>query len=209
MQSADNFSQEGILEKPSRGGNSSEAPQESLQLNGNANLPTFSMPKNLYNDEERDIGMQAGPNVTAPSRVNTEEYWKRQILKSFGGPGKPEEIDFDKATRQLHKMVRHWLGLRQDCEDLLAQLQFLQKTYNLIKGKRGMGWIYDYGVDAGESFEALISQCDICVRWTQVYHDRTNIRIQLVSAGTHSQDYASRLTLCASSFTLQINAWLS
>ena len=36
-------------------------------------------------------------------------------------------------------------------------------------------------VDAGESFETLESQCDICVRWTQVYHDRTQTRIGLVS----------------------------
>ncbi|KAJ4382290.1 hypothetical protein N0V86_002624 [Didymella sp. IMI 355093] len=144
---------EEILEEPSKDGDSSETPKENLELNGKANLPASSKPKNLYNDEERDVGMRAGPSVTGPSRVNTEGYWKREILKSFGGPGKPEEIDFDKATRHLHKMVRHWLGIRQDCEDLLAQLQFLQKTYNLIEEKRGMGWIYDYGVDARESFE--------------------------------------------------------
>ncbi|KAF1932880.1 uncharacterized protein M421DRAFT_1459 [Didymella exigua CBS 183.55] len=171
---------EGILEKPSIKEVRNDAPQDKLRPNGNVDTPALSIPENHYNDEERDIGMQPGVSVTSPRRVDTAEYWKYHILKSFGDPGRPEEIDFDKATRQLHKMVRHWLGLRQDCEDLLAQLQFLQKTYNIIRGKRSKDWLCDRGVDAGESFEALISQCDICVRWTQVYHDRTNIRIQLL-----------------------------
>jgi hypothetical protein len=78
-------------------------------------------------------------------------------------------------------MVRHWLGLRQDCEDLLAQLRFLHETYTKVREKRGRHWPIDRKVDPGEAFEVLISQCDICVRWTQVYHDRTQTRINLVS----------------------------
>jgi hypothetical protein len=78
-------------------------------------------------------------------------------------------------------MVRHWLGLRQDCEDLLAQLRFLHETYMKIRQKRGHHWPIDRKVNPEEAFEVLISQCDICVRWTQVYHDRTQTRINLVS----------------------------
>jgi hypothetical protein len=92
-----------------------------------------------------------------------------------------QTVNFDTATRSLHKLVRHWLGLRQDCEDLQAQLKFLHDTYIKIKEKRGQNWIIDKTVDASEALQALASQCDICVRWTQVYHDRTQTRINLVS----------------------------
>jgi hypothetical protein len=137
--------------------------------------------ESVQSDEERDIEMQSAPTVAALRKSHTAEFWREKILKKSIDPSKPDEIDFDKATRHLHKMIRHWLGLRQDCEDLLAQLAFLQKTYNMFRAKRGKDWKCDRRVDAGESFEALISQCDICVRWTQVYHDRTQIRVDLVS----------------------------
>lgn len=78
-------------------------------------------------------------------------------------------------------MVRQWLGLRQDCEDLLAQLRFLHETYMKVCEKRGHHWPIDRKVDPGEAFEVLISQCDICVRWVQVYHDRNQTCINLVS----------------------------
>lgn len=93
-----------------------------------------------------------------------------------------EEEEFDIATRDLHKMVRHWLGLRQDCEDLLAQLTFLKDTHVKVSKLGASKWSTDRTADAGDSFDALISQCDICMRWTQVYHDRTNTRIQLVGS---------------------------
>lgn len=181
--------QEKTLEKPSEGEDKSDAPQEKLAFKDDAKPISASVLKSFYKYERRDIEMQSGPDKTSLRKVNTEEFWNRELLKSFGDPGKPEEIDFDKATRHLHKMVRHWLGLRQDCEDLLAQLKFLQKTYIEIKEKRDQDWVCDRRIDAGEKFDVLISQCDICVRWTQVYHDRTNIRINLVrNAGELTRD---------------------
>lgn len=124
---------------------------------------------------------QPEASMSKQVRVDTDEFYTETFYKSLGDPNKPQEVDFDSATRSLHKMVRHWLGLRQDCEDLLAQLRFLHAAHDQIKEKRGLDWTSDPTDDAGESFEVLISQCDICVRWTQVYHDRTQTRINMVS----------------------------
>lgn len=44
-----------------------------------------------------------------------------------------QKDDFDSATHELHDMTRHWLGLKQDCGDLLAQLGFLHDTYNMVR----------------------------------------------------------------------------
>ena len=139
------------------------------------------MLKSFHKHEKSDVEQQSGPNTKEPQREDTEEFYTEQFYKSLGHPEKEQEVDFDHATRSLHKMVRHWLGLRQDCEDLLAQLHFLHGTYIKITEKRSKDWIYDQTADAGEPLEVLISQCDICVRWTQVYHDRTQTRINLVS----------------------------
>lgn len=98
-------------------------------------------------------------------------------------------VNLDTPTDRLHRLVRHWSGLRQDCEDLQAQLKFLHDTYNKVKESKNSKDIMDRTVDAGESFEALESQCDICVRWTQVYLDRTHARIGLVrlTSGTRER----------------------
>lgn len=114
-------------------------------------------------------------------QTDTGEFYTDQFYQKLKATDTEKGIDFDGATRRLHKMVRHWLGLRQDCEDLLAQLRFLHETYTKIRQKRGHDWPIDRKVDPGEAFEVLVSQCDICVRWTQVYHDRTQTRINLVS----------------------------
>lgn len=136
--------------------------------------------KGVYRYDKRDIEHQSGLSTDEPQRVDTNESRGEQLEKSLEVSKKADDVYFDASTRSLHKMVRHWLGLRQDCEDLLAQLRFLQETCSRIEGKRGKGWIYDRTVDASESLDVLISQCDICVRWAQVYHDRTQTRINLV-----------------------------
>lgn len=51
----------------------------------------------------------------------------------------------------------------------------------MVREKMGPDWPMEQNVDAGETFEVLKSQCDICVRWMQVYYDRTKTRIGLVS----------------------------
>ncbi|KAJ8107400.1 hypothetical protein OPT61_g8894 [Boeremia exigua] len=109
-----------------------------------------------------------------------QQYWQQQLATSFGNSGKSQEIDYDKATRHLHKIVREWLGLRQACEDLLAQLKFLQNTSKTFKEKRGQDWTFNQTADAEETFEVLISQCGVCVRWAQSYHDRTQVRINML-----------------------------
>jgi hypothetical protein len=178
---ADNVDQEKTLEKPlgkNQDGNTlndkPEPPDETRRI-------TSSVLKSFYKYERRDVEQQAGSSAGKQRKMNTEEFYVEELHKSLGYTDKGREVDFDKATRSLHKMVRHWLGLRQDCEDLLAQLRFLHDTYNKISQKRGRDWVFDRKADAAESFEVLISQCDICVRWTQVYHDRTQTRINMVS----------------------------
>ncbi|KZM26397.1 hypothetical protein ST47_g2476 [Ascochyta rabiei] len=134
----------------------------------------------LQRHEKNDIEHQPRSTTDKRPRFDTDESYTEQFHTSLGRPGSGEGLDFDSATQSLHKMVRHWLGLRQDCEDLLAQLRFLHETYVQVTEKRGKEWPSDLTTAAGESFEALISQCDICVRWTQAYHDRTQTRINLL-----------------------------
>ena len=142
--------------------------------------------------------MEQSASYTRDKRVPPEpaqkasRNWELQNIERQSAlrPGHPmqtetteteKDVDFDSATRRLHKMVRQWLSLQQDCKDLLAQLRFLHETYIKIREKRGRHWPNDFKVDPGEAFEVLKSQCDICVRWTQVYHDRTQTCINLVS----------------------------
>jgi hypothetical protein len=92
-------------------------------------------------------------------------------------------IDFDAATRQLHLLARDWHTLLQDCQDFNEQLKFFQSAYlkymtNLQDPKND--WAVDTGSSVAESFEVLMSQCDIYSRWVNVYRDRTNIRINLL-----------------------------
>ncbi|KAF3034854.1 hypothetical protein E8E11_004446 [Didymella keratinophila] len=112
----------------------------------------------------------------SPSRDNHEERSEKSPEHNVDR----KKDDFDSATHELHDMVRHWLGLKQDCGDLLAQLKFLHETYKIVREKRGSDWPIDLNSDAGESFEVLMSQCDICVRWTEVYYERIQTRIGLL-----------------------------
>ncbi|KAF9697213.1 hypothetical protein EKO04_004933 [Ascochyta lentis] len=139
-----------------------------------------SIRKNFHKHEKNDIEQQPESRTNKQQKSYSDDFYTDQFYKSLGDVENSQDVDFDSATRSLHKMVRHWLGLRQDCEDLLAQLHFLHETCIKIAGKRGKDWIWDRTADAGESFDVLISQCDICVRWTQVYHDRTQTRINLL-----------------------------
>ncbi|KAL1656509.1 hypothetical protein SLS61_000973 [Didymella pomorum] len=181
---------EEILERPSTDQTHGKAFQEKENENGAQKI----MFESVQSDEERDIEMQSAPTVAALRKSHTAEFWREKILKKSIDPSKPDEIDFDKATRHLHKMIRHWLGLRQDCEDLLAQLAFLQKTYNMFRAKRGKDWKCDRRVDAGESFEALISQCDICL--FHLANQRTAEDTAKIAEQTQ-RDSASMITLAA------------
>lgn len=80
-------------------------------------------------------------------------------------------------------MAHNWLTLDQDISDLQAQLDFLHgacEKYMTTLKDQTEGWPADFNVDMCDSFTVLKSQCDVLKRWTQAYHDRTNIRINLV-----------------------------
>jgi hypothetical protein len=68
--------------------------------------------------------------------------------------------------------------------DFHAQLGFLRDLYSTymktLRTQRPK-WAVDESVDMSESFNMLISQCEISMRWARQYHERTNIRIGLVS----------------------------
>jgi hypothetical protein len=67
-----------------------------------------------------------------------------------------------------------------------VQLAFLNDAYLSYKKRiegQSHSWKLDESVNMCESFDFLKSQCDICMRWTRTYHERTNIRINLVSFG--------------------------
>jgi hypothetical protein len=91
---------------------------------------------------------------------------------------------YDAATRHLHEISLQWLSLGQDCMDLNVQLDFLRDAYSQYAKKLNVSkasWNVDRGEDIMGTFDVLRSQCDICHRWTQVYRERTDNRINLVS----------------------------
>lgn len=95
-----------------------------------------------------------------------------------------DNIDFNEATKQLHKLSYDWNTLSQDSRDQAEQLAFLSRTYEKYMtrlGEQKNAWDVDRSHDMRETFEVLKSQCDNHYRWTQVYKERTNIRINLVS----------------------------
>jgi hypothetical protein len=68
--------------------------------------------------------------------------------------------------------------------DLNVQLNFLRDAYSQYAEKLKVSkrsWTVDRGEDIMGTFDVLRSQCDICHRWTQVYRERTDNRINLVS----------------------------
>ncbi|KAF2445076.1 hypothetical protein P171DRAFT_359285 [Karstenula rhodostoma CBS 690.94] len=94
-----------------------------------------------------------------------------------------DNIDFNEATKQLHKLSYDWNTLSQDCRDQGEQLAFLSRTYEKYMRRlcdAGNAWDVDKSHDMRETFEVLKSQCDNHYRWTQVYKERTNIRINLL-----------------------------
>lgn len=92
-----------------------------------------------------------------------------------------EHIDFNNAPRELHRLARDWHILIQDCRDLFTQLEFLRKTYRkYVETLLKAGWALDASNAAG-SFDVLLSEAENLTRWTMVYRDRTNLRINLVS----------------------------
>jgi hypothetical protein len=105
-----------------------------------------------------------------------------------------EKIDFDSTTRDLHRMSRHWLTLGQDCRDLQAQLDFMLDSHGKFEQARS-SWNVGRSNTVSDTLDVLRSQCDICLRWTQVYRERTDIRINLVRTPSprHQQKYLTQI----------------
>jgi hypothetical protein len=64
-------------------------------------------------------------------------------------------------------------------------MRFLRNAYEsytkMLEVQTPAWTIDDALIDMRESFDSFASQCDVCMRWTKTYHERTNIRINLVS----------------------------
>ncbi|KAF1837364.1 hypothetical protein BDW02DRAFT_491758 [Decorospora gaudefroyi] len=107
---------------------------------------------------------------------------RRDLLQTNEKQYDDQAIDFKQATIQLHRTARHWLTLGQDSQDFYAQLGFLRESYVVYKkavGTLTAPWGFS-SVDMCESFDMLLSQCDTLIRWTNIYHDRTSLRINLL-----------------------------
>jgi hypothetical protein len=64
------------------------------------------------------------------------------------------------------------------------------------------GWEVDKSVDMSEVFDAQKSQCDNSTRWTTVYRQRTEIRINLVGSLRSVESIVTPLTLTTKLFHL-------
>ncbi|KAF2006936.1 hypothetical protein P154DRAFT_480762 [Amniculicola lignicola CBS 123094] len=108
---------------------------------------------------------------------------RRESLIKHEKKYEDEDIIFDTATRELHRLARHWLTLTQDLTDFHIQLKFLKESYHKyvqLAQDPKHNWIVSAPSNIAESLDVLKSQCDNYVRWTTVYRDRTNIRINLL-----------------------------
>ncbi|KAF2469542.1 uncharacterized protein BDR25DRAFT_288446 [Lindgomyces ingoldianus] len=112
-----------------------------------------------------------------------------------------EYDNYNKATIALHYLSRDWHTLSQDCLDFHSRLEFLHdslKKYlkHLLDGRND--WAVERFTNTGESFEVLKSQCETFARWTSVYRDRTNIRINLLFHLANQQESRTSLQIAAS-----------
>ncbi|KAF9740009.1 hypothetical protein PMIN01_02644 [Paraphaeosphaeria minitans] len=95
-----------------------------------------------------------------------------------------------------------WNTLSQDSRDQAEQLAFLSRTYEKYTTRLGDSrndWDFDKSHDMRETFEVLKSQCDNHYRWTQVYKERTNIRINLLFQHSAQRESRTSTQIAASS----------
>ncbi|KAH4817025.1 hypothetical protein HBI55_040160 [Parastagonospora nodorum] len=110
-------------------------------------------------------------------------HHRRQLLQKYESQYEDGNINYHSSTVGLHKLSRHWLTLGQDCTDFYLQLKFLRSTYDIYMKtleSQSPVWAVDTTVDICESFDLFSSQCDVFVRWARTYHERTNLRINLL-----------------------------
>ncbi|KAH7088327.1 hypothetical protein FB567DRAFT_591733 [Paraphoma chrysanthemicola] len=125
---------------------------------------------------------------------------RRQKLREFEVAYSSERVGNDAATRELHEMSLQWLSLGQDCMDLKLQLDFLRDGYVTYEEKLRADnsvWTVDLEEDVRDTIDVLRSQCDICHRWTQVYRERTDNRINLVFHLVNQQEMKTSRDIAA------------
>ncbi|KAH7077769.1 hypothetical protein BKA63DRAFT_593022 [Paraphoma chrysanthemicola] len=125
---------------------------------------------------------------------------RRQKLREFEVAYNSDRVEYDAATRDLHEMSLQWLSLGQDCMDLKLQMDFLRDAYMRYEEKVRANtfiWTVDLIEDVRDTIDVLRSQCDICHRWTQVYRERTDNRINLVFHLVNQQEMKTSRDIAA------------
>lgn len=129
---------------------------------------------------------------------------RRDMLQHYESQyeDKGVDLDYKAATIRLHRLARHLLTLGQDIQDFQAQLSFLRKScllYQEALAAQTPPWTVDSTVDMCSSFDMMTSQCDTCIRWTSVYHDRTSLRINLLFHLVNQRESRTNIEIAASS----------
>ncbi|KAF2107878.1 hypothetical protein BDV96DRAFT_693097 [Lophiotrema nucula] len=110
-----------------------------------------------------------------------------------------ENIDFSTAPRELHRLTRDWHTLSQDCSDMATMFEFLRKTSRkYIKDVSAASWPVDKSSNTDESFEIMGAEVENLVRWTGVYRDRTNLRINLLFHLTNQRESRTSTSIASS-----------
>ncbi|KAH8731756.1 hypothetical protein GQ44DRAFT_697986 [Phaeosphaeriaceae sp. PMI808] len=109
---------------------------------------------------------------------------KRRVLLCKEKKYRDNSLDsgYGRETRELHGLSNEWLALGEDLVAFHAQLGFLRDAYDKIISLKStaMGWNGASSRDEYNPFEMLISQTQICSRWTTVYRARTETCIQML-----------------------------
>ncbi|KAF2645001.1 hypothetical protein P280DRAFT_535697 [Massarina eburnea CBS 473.64] len=109
----------------------------------------------------------------------------RNMLLIYETHYKDDGSDYDGRTRGLHRLTRDWSTLNQDCLDYVHTVEYLNRAYgkyckSVESSTEKERWVVDWTTDMHETFEVLKAQSENCARWTAVYRERANIRINLL-----------------------------
>ncbi|KAF2114814.1 hypothetical protein BDV96DRAFT_85666 [Lophiotrema nucula] len=110
-----------------------------------------------------------------------------------------EQIDFDNAPRELHRLSKHWHTLMQDCGNFDILLDFMHAVIPKYRSKlHKAGWKLDKSSKPKETWNVLRLQSGSITRWTMVYRDRTNLRINLLFHLTNQREARTNTQIAAS-----------
>ncbi|CAI6340206.1 unnamed protein product [Periconia digitata] len=151
------------------------------------NYPTYAMDRLI-------ISLNFSPNVIHQdlyldtlAAVDSCRQWReiiglrRHKLLRHETKYADDTMDHLTLTRNLHRLARDWNTLNQDCVDYVLTLDFLQRAYKKYrKALERSTWTAERNSNTEEYLNMLKCQGENCVRWTSVYRERTNIRINLL-----------------------------